>query len=122
MAPQELPVGALHPELSSRVLAATAHADHRTIRRRDSLAEHGTDEYDVYALCGDRFVWMVLSLRPDGSVAEATHTFVDHEITDVAVHGEHGMVDVDSPSGPHRIAVPLDVAEALMAKRRGPGV
>jgi hypothetical protein len=70
-------------------MAATAHARPRVIRRREAVAEDvPSDEYEVYALAGDRFVYMVLSLRADGSVGETTRTFLQREIADVTIEDD----------------------------------
>jgi hypothetical protein len=107
----------LHPELSSRILAATAHAQPRVIHRREGAAEAGIDEYEVHALAGDRLVQMVLSLRPDGSVAEATETFLlEDEIVDLVIEADHATIEVEGPSGRQAIAVPLELAQALKSK------
>jgi hypothetical protein len=106
----------LHPELSSRILAATAHAEHRVIHRREGAAEAGIEEYEVHALAGDRLVQMVLSLRPDGSVAEATETFLEDEIADLVIEADHATIEVEGPSGRQAIAVPVELAQALKEK------
>jgi hypothetical protein len=106
----------LHPELSSRILAATAHAEPRIIHRREPAAEPGAEEYEVHALSGDRVVQMVLSLRPDGSVAETTETFLEDEIVDLVVEADHATVEVEGPSGRQAIAVPVELAQALEGK------
>jgi hypothetical protein len=106
----------LHPELSSRILAATAHARPLVIRRRENAAEGGTDEYEVHALAGDRVVQMVLSLRPDGSVAETTETFLEDEIADLVIEADHATIEVEGPSGRQAIAIPVELAQALMGK------
>jgi hypothetical protein len=106
----------LHPELSSRILAATAHAEPRVIHRRESVAEAGIEEYEVHALAGDRVVQMVLSLRPDGSVAETTETFLQGEIADLVIETDHATIEVDGPSGRQAIAVPVELARALKTK------
>jgi hypothetical protein len=103
----------LHPELSSRILAATAHARPLIIQRREGGTEGGTDEYEVHALAGDRVVRMVLSLRPDGSVAETTQTFLEDEIADLVVEAGHATIEVEGPSGRQAITIPVELAEAL---------
>ena len=118
MSSELVPLDALHPELRSRVMAATAHARPRVIRRRETLAENvPRDEYEVYALAGDRFVYMVLSLRADGSVGESTRTFLPREIADVTIEDDEATVEVEGPSGRQSIAVPVEVAQALYERR-----
>jgi hypothetical protein len=72
---------ALPAELRSRVIAATAHAQHRLIIRRSPGGQDPQAEgYQIYALAGDRFVHMVLALRPDGSVEETTQTLLRNQM------------------------------------------
>ncbi|MDQ3946878.1 MAG: hypothetical protein M3357_17320 [Actinomycetota bacterium] len=118
--PEFVELETLPPELGSRVMAATAHARPRVIRRRPVLGEEALrDEYDVYALAGDRLVCMELSLRAEGSVAETTRTFLLHEIAAITTEEDAAIVDVNGPSGRQSIAVPLEVARAL-AERLSP--
>ena len=105
----------LHPELSSRILAATAHARPRVIHRRET-AEPGADEYEVHALAGDRLVQMVLSLRPDGSVDETTQSFLEDEIADLVVEADRATIEVDGPSGRQSLDIPVELAQALRGK------
>jgi trehalose 6-phosphate synthase len=69
----ETPISELPAELRDRVLAATAHASRRSIRREE-------DHYEIRAVCGDRTVEMSLALRSDGSVAEHTETFLTADV------------------------------------------
>lgn len=116
--PEFVALEALHPELGSRVMAATAHARPRVIRRRAALGEEVLrDEYEVYALAGDRLVCMVLSLRTEGSVAETTRTFLLHEITAITNQDDEAIVEVNGPSGRQSITVPAEVARALTERR-----
>jgi hypothetical protein len=95
-------------------MAATAHAHHRFVGRRPPSDLSG-EEYEVYALAGDRFIHMTLSLRADGSVAEATETFLRNEIGDVkSVWLGQGAVEVRGDASDRRwITVPADVALIL---------
>jgi hypothetical protein len=118
MSTEFVPLDALHPELRSRVMAATAHARPRVIRRLEVLVENvPSDEYEVYALAGDRFVYMVLSLRGDGSVAETTRTFLPNEIIDVTIEKDEATLEVEGPSGRQTIPVPDEAARALCERR-----
>jgi anti-sigma regulatory factor (Ser/Thr protein kinase) len=111
---EELPLEELPAELRSRVMAATAHAHHRFVGRR-APSDLSGEEYEVYALAGDRFIHMTLSLRADGSVAEATETFLRNEIGDVkSVSLGQGAVEVRGDASDRRwITVPADVALIL---------
>ncbi len=102
----------LPAELGSRVKAATAHAQYRHIDRRGRPSQE-EEEYEVFALAGDRFVHMVLSLRPEGSVDESTETFLPDQIQRVSVQGERAIIEVIDAAGPRPIAVPLGMATAL---------
>ena len=110
-APVELET--LHPELRSRVMAATAHADVRVVRLRHTEGDDSGDEYTVHALAGDRLVCMRLALRADGSVAETTETFLTSELVAVHVEGDEATIDVELVSGRKSLAVPAGVARAL---------
>lgn len=101
----ELPV-----ELRSRVMAATAHARYRHLERRVGGAGH---EFVVYAVAGDRVVHMELSQRADGSVAEATETFLRDQILTIDIDGEHASVEVDDPTGRRSIPIPPGLATVL---------
>ncbi|MGH2688538.1 MAG: HAD family hydrolase [Actinomycetota bacterium] len=94
-------------ELRSRVQAATAHADRRTIRRR------GDDAFEVHALAGDRVVHMLLGLRAGGSVDETTETFVRSQILDVVLSHDQATVELDDGGGRRSLTVPLELGEAL---------
>lgn len=100
-------------ELASRVMAATAHAADRQIERRTPA--HGDDQFEVSAVAGDRVIHMVLSLRPDGSVAEATETFLRQDILRVAIASDHVSVEVDDTAGRRTIPLPMGLATALGA-------
>ena len=69
----------------------------------------------MHAVAGDRVVCMLLSRRPDGSVAETTETFLTAEITDidVDVEGDETTVEVHPPSGRRSVVVPAQVARVL---------
>jgi hypothetical protein len=112
VAPVELET--LHPELRSRVMAATAHADIRVIRQRHTAeGDDSGDECTVHAVAGDRLVCMRLGLRADGSVAETTETFLTSEVVAVHVEGDEATIDVEPISGRQSLAVPAEVARAL---------
>jgi hypothetical protein len=100
----------LPPELRSRVLAATAHAGHRFI-----TGPGPQNEYEVHAFTGDRFVHMLLSMRPDGSVDETTETLLRHQIVGVEVEQGHGRIEVEEASERRSIPVPVGLAEAFGA-------
>jgi hypothetical protein len=113
----------LPPEIHSRIMAATAHADVRLIRPSDPSAPAAqADSWIVDSLAGDRFVHMDLGLRADGSVSEATRTFLITEIVDVSFDADGSTLDVTGPSGPEsiRIAEPVGrkVSEQLARHRR----
>jgi hypothetical protein len=96
------------------VKAATAHAQHRSIAVRDREGEPGTKEvYEVHALAGDRLVHIVLAVRLDGSVEEATETLMRDQILRVAIEGDRTTIEVDDPTGRQSIPVPVGVASAL---------
>jgi hypothetical protein len=101
-------LGQLHPELRSRVLAATAHAQLRLVS-----GPAGADEYEVHALTDDRVVHMLLSIDPSGSVNEATETFVRGEIVAAAVTADGGRIEVQDAGGRRTIPVPVELAQAL---------
>lgn len=104
----------LDERLRSRVLAATAHAIARTIR-------HTEGRYVIDARSGDRFVHMSLSLRPDGTIAETTDTFLTSAVCQVRpVPGEETMeVVVRDPL--RTVGVAAAVAATLGAPDAGDG-
>jgi hypothetical protein len=101
----------LPPELRSRVVAATSHAEHRFISGRGAM-----DEYEVHALIGDRFVHMLLSMRPGGSVEETTETLLRNQIVGVGIEHGQGSIEVEDASGRRSIPVPVGLAQALTAR------
>lgn len=109
---QAVGIAALPEELRSRVLAATAHASHRCIRRLRSPDEAGAS-YAVEALSGDRVTLMRLSVRPDESVDESTDSFITRDILDV----DRGACEltVQGPEGTRRVTIAPDTAEVLRA-------
>lgn len=112
-----VPLEELPAELRSRVMAATAHARHRCVERR--TRQEGPDgSYEVYAIAGDRFVHMVLAVRPDGSVAEETETLLRHQIVEVALGDDQATLEVHEGTGPRRIPVPLEIVPALTENGR----
>ncbi|MEW6471112.1 MAG: hypothetical protein AB1679_02490 [Actinomycetota bacterium] len=101
-----LALNALHPELQARVMTATAHAPIRVVERFQGEAG---EEFEVFAVAGDEFVHMSLSLRPDGSVAETTQTALRAETEVVAVGTDHATVRIPDDV----VAVPLEIASAI---------
>lgn len=108
-------IEALPDQLQSRILAATAHASHRRIRRLES--DSGTDAadaaYAVEAVAGDRVTLMRLSLRPDGSVDESTDSFTTRDI--VGVDRDASELTVRGPEGTRSVKVAPETAEAVRA-------
>jgi hypothetical protein len=105
---------ALPAELRSRVMAATAHAQHRLITRRSSGGQDPPAEgYQIYALAGDRFVHMMLALRPDGSVEETTQTLLRNQIVRMVIEDDQAAIEVEDAAGRRSIAIPVDTATAL---------
>lgn len=95
--------------LRDRVLAASGRAD--------VMALYAAGEgLVVDALTGDRVVHMQLELRPDDSVAEATETFLVHQVLAVR-EGEDGLMVADFADGARRGSVPLapTVAQGVKA-------
>jgi hypothetical protein len=114
VAPDVVSLEDLPEELRARVMAATAHAQHRSIAVRDPGGDSGAqEEYEVHALDGDRFVHMVLALRPDGSVEEATETLLRDQILRVGIEGDRATIEVDDATGRRSIAVPVAIATAV---------
>jgi hypothetical protein len=111
---EALPLEDLPPELRSRVMAATAHAQHRFVARA-GREDHDAIEprYEVHAVAGDRYVHMLLALRPDASVEEATETFLRDRILLVEREGDHATIEVDDAAGRRSITIPLATATAL---------
>lgn len=105
-------IEALPEELRSRILAATAQASHRRIRRLEAHGEVGT-AYAVEAVAGDRVTLMRLSLRPDGSVEESTDSFTTRDI--VHVDAEASELTVQGPEGTRSVPIAPDTAEAVRA-------
>lgn len=104
----------LPEELAARVRAATTHATHRTVRSTG-------DSFGVWALCDDRVVVMALSLREDGSVAEATEAFVAEAVAEITPGDGDGNAAllVDGPTGRRRVDVPVALAAAIRARQHG---
>lgn len=106
-----------------RVTAATAHTQHRFVERRRPTEQAG-EEYHVCALTDDRVVHVIVSLRPDGSVAEATETFLRDQILRVVPGGDRAAIEVEDAAVRPWIALPLELAMTLVgtaASRRAPG-
>ena len=115
---EEIPLEEVPAELRPRMMAATAHVSHRFVARRGSRGLSG-EAYEVYAVLGDRFIHMTLSLSPDGSVAEANETLRRNAVGAVTTVGA-GLAAIEVLGhGPDRrwITVPADVAQIL---RQGP--
>jgi HAD superfamily hydrolase (TIGR01549 family) len=104
-------------ELRSRIEAATAHAQVRTIR------QSGPQAFEVHALAGDRIVHMRLRLRPAGSVVEMTETFLRDQIVDVGRSDARTIIEVRTAAGHRSLTVPAELGEALTgpASRFAPG-
>jgi hypothetical protein len=98
-------------EVRSRVMAATAHARVRWVEQR--AGEENLHGYEVYAVAGDRFVHMLLALRPDGSVAEETETVLLTQIVNVVLGDDHAAIEVSEGSGRRRIPIPFALLPAL---------
>ncbi|MGH8998998.1 MAG: flavin reductase family protein [Acidimicrobiia bacterium] len=109
-APADQPVLALEvlpDELRSRILAATGHADVRMVR------PGAGGGFVVDALTGDRIVHMELGLRADGSVDEATTTFLRSAVADVRIEGRTAQVEVNERGESRSVAVPAELGAAL---------
>lgn len=102
----------LHPELRSRVLAASGNAEHRAIERLQQ--DDAPDEYVVLAMSGETVVLMRLSQRDDGSVAEDTETFL---VADTTVLPDTGTttIEVTTAGGTRRFSIPPTLGEALVS-------
>lgn len=109
----EVGLDELPEELASRVRAACAHADHRTIHRRG-------EGYEVYAEAGDRIVLMTLEPTANNAVAETTHAFLRADIVDVRMQGSDGEVEIVHDGHRQRLTVPLDVARRIDDLQRRP--
>lgn len=103
----------LPAELRSRVMAATAHAEHRLVLRSPGGEDPPGEGYRIYALTGDRFVHMVLALRPDGSVEETTQTVLRNQILRMVLEDDHATIEVEDAAGRRSITIPIDTATAL---------
>ena len=93
-------------ELADRVRAATAHAEYRSIAR-------GDEAWVVGAVTGDRVVLMELALRPDGSVAERTETFLVSEVGAATVEGTAGTLELVRGGERRKLPVPPGLARRL---------
>ena len=102
----------LHPELRSRVLAATGNADHRAIERLQQ--DDRPDEFVVLAVSGEQVVLMRLALRPDASVAEDTETFLVACTTVLPGTGTT-TIEVSTAERTRRFTVPPPLGEVLIA-------
>jgi hypothetical protein len=104
----------LPPEIYSRIMAATAHADDRLIRFSDGSASGLSERvWEVDALANDRFVHMVLELRADGSVSEATRTFLMSEILEISFDDDGSTIEVLGRSGPESMRIPRSIGRVL---------
>jgi uncharacterized protein YjbJ (UPF0337 family) len=110
----------LPPEIHSRVMAATAHADVRLIRHVDGAAS-GAEEgvWEVNAVAGDRFVHMLLGLRADGSVSEETRTCLVMDIREITFDADGCTLEVDGPPGTPSMRVPEPIGRELSHRREG---
>jgi uncharacterized protein YjbJ (UPF0337 family) len=102
----------LPPEIHSRVMAATAHADVRLIRHVDGV-------WEVNSVAGDRFVHMLLGLRADGSVSEETRTFLVMDIREITFDADGCTLEVDGPPGLQSMLVPEPIGRELSHRREG---
>lgn len=110
--PEEtVPLAKIPAEVRSRVMAATAHARVRWVEQR--AAGENLRGYEVYAVAGDRFVHMVLALRPDESVAEETETVLLSQIVEVVIGDDHVAIEVSDGPGRRRIPVPFALLPAV---------
>jgi anti-sigma regulatory factor (Ser/Thr protein kinase) len=110
---ERITIDDLPTELQARVRAAASNPSRQVIQRRRA-PDGGGDQYEISAITGDRFVHMIMSLRPDGSVAEATEAFRRDEIHRVVTLGaDRAAVEVEH--GPERrwTTVPVDMAAGL---------
>jgi uncharacterized protein YjbJ (UPF0337 family) len=101
----------LPPEIHSRIMAATAHAQTRVIEASDA-----SRQWEVNALAGDRLVHMTLGLRDDGSVSEETRTFLTSEVMTVSLASDEGApatLEVHGSSGAELMQVPDSIGRAL---------
>ena len=101
----------LHPELRSRVLAASGNADRREIFRVEP--DDGPEEYVVAALSGNQVALMRLSLRDNGSVAEETDTFSPGDVVVVGSDGNETTVEVTTSGRVGALRVPAPVGDVL---------
>ena len=102
----------LHPELRSRVLAASGNAEHRAIERLQQ--DSAPDEYVVLAMSGETIALMRLSLRDDGSVAEDTETFL---VADTTVLPDTGTttIEVTTEGRTRTFSIPSALGEVLIS-------
>lgn len=107
----------LHPELGSRVRAATANGEYRLIRSVER--DDGGIGYEVSALSGDRVVLMHLALRDDGSVDEATTTFLVRQASVIELGAEVATVEATVDGETRTLTVPAPLAERLAASTGG---
>lgn len=105
----------LPEQLRSRVLAATAHAEHRRIQR---IPEGEGPAYAVEAVSGDRLTLMHLALRTDGSVAESTQSVTAEEVVELHHGRDHVELLVGEPGSTRRLLVSPAAVAALLP---GPG-
>jgi hypothetical protein len=106
----------LPPEIHSRIMAATAHASERVIRRCDPPESDPLEGcWEVSALAGDRFVHMFLGLRGDGSVSEATATFLVTDLLDISFDADGALIEV--PGRPETISIRVSDAVGRALER-----
>jgi hypothetical protein len=101
----------LPDELRSRVLAATAHAEHRRV---EFVPEGELPVWVVEAVSGDRLVLMRLALRADGSVDESTQTVTADQVVELHRGEEHVELLVDEAGGTRRLIVSPPAVAALL--------
>lgn len=110
-ADRDVDIDELPAELRARVLAATAHARYR--RTSVIPGEEGQPStYRVEAVAGDRLTTMDLALRPDGSVAETTHSIDSADVGSVRRADGHVELAVGRAPDATVIVVSLDAAAA----------
>lgn len=108
----------LPPEILSRIMAATAHADVRLIRGAGAAhREVAEEEWEVNSLANDRFVHMALGVRSDGSVAEATETFLINEVVHVSFDADGATVELGGGSGHGSLRIPEEFGREISRRR-----
>ena len=107
-------IEALPDEIRSRVMAATANANHRRVHELHE-PDGSRTIYAIEAVSGDRLTLMRLSLRPDGSVEEDTDSVTARDI--VELDADAAELTLRGPGGTHVVHVAPDTVEAVRAIR-----